>query len=696
MKRIFTAIIAFWLLANSINAQQFPVLSFDEADAKAKETLSRMTLQEKIEYIGGTNFFYTQKIERLGIPHVPFADATQGLRINPAIISLNKKTHIEKTVAYPAPILLSSTWNTQLTAQYARAIGEECNWAGIPVLLGPGFNMYRNSQCGRNFEYFGEDPYLVGSHIESYVKALQSTGTIATLKHFVANETDYNRRRSNSVVSERALHEIYMEPFRRGIEAGAMAVMTSYNQVNGEWAGQSDYVINELLRNRLGFKWLVMTDWFSVWDGQKVVLAGQDLEMPYRRATKDVEKEIEAGLLLIEDIDRMVLSSLRTFYAMGSFDRVTKTPFTEADYLQHEEVALNVAREGMVLLENNGILPISNKTRILATGYFLDQHAFGSGAANVAGYNVVKLSDALNIEFGVNISIEKKPSEDQIKSAEVILLSLGTLDGEAFDRPFDMPKEQLEYLDYLLKLNKNVVVILNSGSGVNMSSWNKQVAGLIYAWYWGQNGATALAEIISGKTNPSGKLPISIERSFSESPSFGYLPEGKDLYKKFKMRKELKEPVYDVHYKEDVFMGYRWYEHKNLPVTYPFGYGLSYTQFDYSNLEVSVDTFSVSDTVSIKFTLKNTGTTEGKEIVQLYVGDLESSHPRPLKELKAFDKISLKAGEEKRVTLKLTLCDFKYWNPDLKDWMIEEGTFEIGIGASSADIRLKHQVVYTQ
>jgi beta-glucosidase len=696
MKRLFITSFVLWLVAFSVQAQQFPLLSYDDADAKAHETLSRMTLEEKIDYIGGTKFFYTQQIKRLGIPHVPFADATQGVRLNPRIITIDKKLPIEKTVAYPAPILLSSTWNKELAYNYARSVGEEASWAGIPVLLGPGFNMYRNAQCGRNFEYFGEDPYLVGSLIANYVKGLQSTGTIATLKHFVANETDYNRRRSNSVVSERALHEIYMEPFRQGIEAGAMAVMTSYNLMNGEWAGQSDFVINELLRHRLGFKWLVMTDWFSVWDCEKVVLSGQNLEMPYRRATNDVDKSIEANLLSIEDIDNMVLSILRTFYAMGTFESVKKKSYSEADFIRHENIALNTAREGIVLLENNGILPIKANSRILATGFFLSEHAYGTGAANVVGYNVLTLGEALKKEFGASINIKKKPDQAEIKAAEIILLSLGTIDGEAFDRPFELPAEQLDYLNYILTLNKNVVVILNTGSGVNMSKWNKEIAGLLMAWYWGQNGATAMAEILSGKTNPSGKLPITIERSFSESPAFGYLPEGKELYNKFKMRKELKEPVYDVHYNEDIFMGYRWYEHKKLDVSYPFGYGLSYTTFEYSNLKTSVDTFSTNDIISFSFTIKNKGKVDGKETVQLYISDLESEHPRPLKELKAYNKISLRAGDEQSLTFTLNLRDFKYWHPGLKDWIIEQGTFEIGIGASAADIRLKHKVEYTQ
>jgi len=260
----------------------FIPLSYNDSDQKADSILQLMTLEEKISYIGGNHFFFTQEIKRLGVPRVPFVDATQGIRLNPAIIAPGFKKPVKKTIAYPAPILLAATWNKNTAHTYAHSIGEECRAAGLPLLLGPGFNIYRNSQCGRNFEYFGEDPHLAGKMVENYVIGLQATGTIATLKHFVANQTDYFRRRSNSIVDERTLHEIYLPAFKAGIDAGARAVMTSYNLVNGEWAGQSDYVINTLLREDLGFKWLVMTDWFSVWDGEKLIRSGQDLEMPFR------------------------------------------------------------------------------------------------------------------------------------------------------------------------------------------------------------------------------------------------------------------------------------------------------------------------------------------------------------------------------------------------------------------------------
>ncbi|MEX0987948.1 MAG: glycoside hydrolase family 3 N-terminal domain-containing protein, partial [Bacteroidales bacterium] len=374
----------------------FNPLPYGEADRKADSILQLMTLKEKLDYIGGDHFFYTQRIRRLGIPGVPFVDATQGIRLNPAIINPGWKKPVKRTIAYPAPILLASTWNEDMAFLYAQSIGEECRAAGLPLLLGPGLNLYRNSQCGRNFEYFGEDPYLAGKLVSGYVQGLQGTGTIATLKHFVANQTDYYRRRSNSVVDERALQEIYMPAFKCGIDAGARSVMTSYNLVNGEWAGQSDYVINHLLRESLGYRWLVMTDWFSVWDGEKLIHSGQDLEMPYRKATRHADKLLADGKIAEEDIDRMVKNILRTFISMDAFNQ-QKDPLDDADYMRLEEVALNTAREGVVLLRNERqLLPLDKMSnqQVLVTGEYYDRWISGKGAGHVKGYDRITLKDA--------------------------------------------------------------------------------------------------------------------------------------------------------------------------------------------------------------------------------------------------------------------------------------------------------------
>jgi beta-glucosidase len=372
-----------------------PPVSYEKAMAMADSLVRLMSLDEKIEMIGGHNIFFTKGYEKYGIPSIRFSDATQGVSL------VDFKDHLPKSVAFPAPLLLTSTWNTELSQAYAKSVGEECRAGGIAVLLGPGMNMYRIAQCGRNFEYFGEDPFLAARMIENYVVGLQSTGTMATLKHFIANNSDFRRRTSNSVVNERTLHEIYMPAFEAGINAGAMAVMTSYNQVNGEYAAQSPYVINKLLRKDLGFKWLVMSDWLSIWDAGKALKSGLDLDMPgetedgvyheedhEKYLRREAPKLIKKGKVNEEDIDRMVKNILATILAMDAKDNSVKEASYLENYDKHLELALETAREGIVLIKNKSkILPYKAKKDgvILVTGDKVDELACGEGSAYVEG-----------------------------------------------------------------------------------------------------------------------------------------------------------------------------------------------------------------------------------------------------------------------------------------------------------------------
>ena len=674
----------------------FKPRSYTEADKKAQEVLASMTLDEKIAYVGGDRMFFIRAVPRLNLKEVYMTDATQGIHIrkNAGDIDLSDYQP-EKSTAFPAPILLAATWNPDLSYKYAEAIGEECRASGIGVLLGPGMNIYRHSQCGRNFEYFGEDPYLVSCIIEAYMKGMQSTGTIATLKHFAANNTDYFRRKSNSVVDERTLHEIYLPGFKAGIDAGAKAVMTAYNLLNGEWCGQSTYVITELLRKRLRFQWLVMTDWWSVWDGEKVVQSGQDLEMPYAVALQNAHKLIDEGKVSEEDIDRMVSNILRMYFAM-KLDEREKDPAYLKKLGEHEAVALQTAREGIVLLKNDdNILPIKDNTgSILLTGEYVGKLARGGGSAEVEGYNNRLMLDELKNEFGDRLHYVKDPTVEQIKDADIVLCNVGTFDSEGWDRPFALPADQEERVSRCVENNSNTIVIVTSGSGIRMTSWNEKAKAIIYAWYGGQTGNTALAEIVAGKTNPSGKLPITIEKEFSDSPGYGYIPEGESLYNGWNDEEEKKRSVYDIHYKEGIFVGYRWYEKHDIEPLYPFGYGLSYTSFKYSNLTITPDTFDENETVRVSFKLANTGEVPGAEIAQVYVEDVECTYPRPPKELKGFKKIFLKPGESKTVTIELNRSTFSFWHPDKKEWTVESGAFVLHIGSSSRDIKLRVNVLF--
>ncbi len=676
-----------------------PPVSYAEARKKAETIVSKMSLDEKIAMIGGYNLFFTKGYEKYGIPQLYFSDATQGVHIRKDL-----DEQLEKSVAFPCPIALTSTWNTELAKNYAKCIGEECRAGDIAVLLGPGMNIYRISQNGRNFEYFGEDPFLAARMIENYVVGMQSTGTITTLKHFITNNTDYRRRTANSVVDERTLHEIYMPAFEAGVNAGAMAVMTSYNLVNGEHAGQSEYVINKLLRKDLGFKWLVMSDWWSVWDAEKVIKSGLDLDMPgepqdwmpeyarkdefYLRYT--AKKLIEEGKVTEKDIERMVLNILTTEISMGLLDRPVKDAAYFEKFDEHVNHALKTARESMVLLKNKNLLPIdpAGEISILLTGRFVNEIPRGGGSAEVEGYDLVSMQDALNEAFGDKITYIEKPTDEEIKKFSHVIYSAGTKDSEGWDKPFDLPDSVNTEIINIAKLNPNTLVIVSSGSGVNMSPWNDKVAGILYTWYPGQIGFKALAEIITGVTNPSGKLPITIEKSFKDSPGYPYIPEGEELYDGWEPDMNITLPVYDIKYDEGIFVGYRWYENKKIKPLYAFGHGLSYTTFEYSNLQISKPSITTKEKLNVRVEIENTGVVDGMEVVQLYVHDADASVERPEKELKDFKKINLKPGEKKTVYFTLSDRDFAFWDVESGDWKIEPGKFEILVGKASDRIEL--------
>lgn len=671
----------------------FPKMPYEQAAAWADTILAQMTLSEKCEYIGGVDIFFIKGIERLGLPPVMCSDATAGVVLRERFFEVTYQNAVQTSVAFPAPIMLAATWNPELAEAYATAIGEECNANGIGILLGPGFNLYRISQCGRNFEYFGEDPFLISRMIERYVKGVQNTGTVATLKHFAANNTDYFRRKSNSIVDERTLREIYLPAFKAGIDAGAMAVMTSYNLLNGEWAGQSREVIHELLRGKLGFRWLVMSDWWSVYDGKKVVESGQDLEMPACLATLGLEEKIQRGEIQEADLDRMVKSILTTLKAMDLFNKKPQ-PDLIHKYPEHEKVALNTAREGAVLLRNhNQILPLDKNggDEILLLGNYIHKKAAGGGSSEVKGYNQVTLYQALHKIFGERARYEASPTDDTIRSAKRIILAIGTQDAESWDRSFQLEVGEEAYVKRILRLNPNVIVLVNSGSGIRMTDWHQQAAAILYCFYNGQNGNTAIAEILTGDVNPSGKLPFTIEREFADGPGADYLPKGEVLYNGANDEWEKIYPVYDVEYKEGVFVGYRWYDSRNVEPLYPFGFGLSYTQFSYSDLVVNPPKSGDSH-VEVRFRISNTGSMAGQEIAQLYVRDLHSSEPRPYKELKSFRKLHLAPGEQVTVQFELPSSAFAYWSTTIGKWLVEPGDFEILVGSSSRDIRLKNQL----
>ncbi len=663
-------------------------IDFESSRQWAESIVSRLTLDEKILLIGGKDAFFTHPVERLGLTSVFFSDASQGVHLLEEFKGIRYEKRLERSTQFPCMAMLAATWNRQLAMAYAGAIGEECRAAGIPVLLGPGMNIYRHAQCGRNFEYLGEDPYLAAEMVRSYVTGLQSKGVIATLKHFLANNTDYFRRRSDSLVDERAVREIYTPAFRAGIEAGARAVMTSYNLFAGEWCGQSREVIHGLLRSELGFQWLVMTDWWSVYDGVKVIQSGQDLEMPAHDATADARRLVEEGLVSEKDLDRMVLSQLATFHSMGSYD-FRKDPECLEKFEDHGAVSLQTAREGVVLLKNrDALLPLSSTlSRVLLTGSGLDAPVVGGGSAKVEGWGHVSLREAMLKVWGDALCVVEHPDEAGLREADAVVFNVVTEDSEGWDRPFDLSPEVESAVRRAVRLNPRTVVLINSGSGIATSGWAGDAGAILFTWYHGQNGATAVAEILSGAVCPSGKLPVSIEKRFEDSPGSGYLPVGESLYSGWQDELEKTQPIHPLRYEEGIFVGYRWYEHKGIDVQFPFGHGLSFTEFEYSDLRL--ERGNEAHEVKLRVSVRNCGTCAGAEVVQVYVDDPESELERPKKELKGFQKVMLLPDERKTVDIVLERSAFAYWHPERHDWYVEPGLFRVLVGSSSADIRLE-------
>lgn len=679
------------LLFFAVSGFAQPRMSVVEAARQADSLLSKMTLDEKISMTRGYSRFFFNGIERLGIPYIYLSDASQGVNMRHNLPDPTMVRQLEKSTAFPCPIMLAATFNPALAYDYARSIGEECRAGGVEVLLGPGLNIYRNSQCGRNFEYFGEDPFLTSRITENYVQGMQSTGTAACLKHFLANNTEFYRRRSNSILDERTMREIYLPGFEAGITAGVACVMTSYNRINGEWAGQSKEVITDLLRGELGFEGLVMTDWNSVYDMQKLILSGQNVEMPGSWKEDITAQELlSQGKITEADIDAMIRPLIATCIRFGLYDRKGDEKYKPellAKLPEHEAAAYRTSSEGIVLLRNDGLLPLKPGTKILAAGQFLDEIPRGAGSAAVKGYNNVTLRQALEEQFGARVTFAEKPSKEQFAAADVVLVSVGTLDAESIERPFALPSSAEKLVQQAVGANPRTVVLVNSGSGIRMTGWADKAAAILYGWYPGQNGFRAISKVLAGELNPSGKLPITIEKEFADSPAKGTIPPDGQFYNE--CRNERLIQLYDIPYTEGVLVGYRWYDTKGIEPLFPFGHGLSYTTFELSKPRLSAKAIADGDGEKVKISVRltNTGTLPGAEVVQLYVSEKNPAVIRPVKELKGFRKTELAPGASQVVEFEIAYRDLAYWCDQTHAWRVNPGDFEILLGTSSADIR---------
>ncbi|MGL4336829.1 MAG: glycoside hydrolase family 3 C-terminal domain-containing protein [Turicibacter sp.] len=661
-----------------------------------KELITQMTIEEKAGLCSGLNFWYTKPVERLNIPSIMMTDGPHGLRKQADSadhLGINKS--VEST-CFPTASALACSWNRELVHQLGVALGEECQAENVSIILGPGVNIKRSPLCGRNFEYYSEDPYLSSQLAKNQILGTQSQGVGTSIKHFAANNQEHRRMTVDTLVDERTLREIYLASFETAVrEAKPWTVMCSYNKVNGEYASEHPYLLTDILRNEWGFDGFVVSDWGAVNDRDQALAAGLELQMPADggRGDKQIIEAINNGTLSEDVLNQAVERILNiTFKAVES--KKENATFNKEE---HHELARKVASECIVLLKNEAqILPLNKEDKVVVMGDLAQKTRYqGGGSSHInptqvdtAYDEIKKLVCEQHISFARGYDIASDDENMELVSEAKELASLGTkiilfiglperYESEGFDRThLKIPANQINLVNELLTVNSNIVIVLSNGSPIEMP-FVSQTKGIVEAYLTGQGSGKAIADVLYGNINPSGKLAETFPVKLADNPSYLNFPGEGDK----------------VEYKEGIFVGYRYYDKKEMDVLFPFGYGLSYTQFEYSDLQVSAKEINDTERLKVTVKVKNTGNVFGKEIVQLYVRDVLSGVVRPEKELKGFEKVSLNPGEEKEVTFVLDKRSFAYYHVDLKDWHVETGTFEILVGKSSRDIILSESVV---
>ncbi|WP_024856514.1 glycoside hydrolase family 3 C-terminal domain-containing protein [Ruminococcus albus] len=654
-----------------------------------KKILKELTLEEKASLCSGADFWHTKAIERLAIPQIMVSDGPHGLRKN-AEDSSNPQEAI-KAVCFPSATALACSFDRNLLNAMGKALGEECQAEKVSVILGPGCNIKRSPLCGRNFEYFSEDPYLATEMAAAQIKGVQSKGVGTSLKHFAANNQETRRMTVNERIDERTLREIYLAAFEGAVkQASPWTIMCSYNRINGYHSAQNKWLLTDVLRNDWGYDGLVMSDWGAVDDRVAGIKAGLDLEMPasFGKNDKLIVDAVNSGKLSMEALDKCVERVLK----LVDKSEESRTP-TEWDMEAHHELAAKIAEQCAVLLKNDDdILPLSNEDKICFIGEFADKPRYqGGGSSHINSFKVTSALEAAKkfckVEYAQGyITYEDKTDPKLLEQAvecakynDKVVIFAGlpdSFESEGFDRShMRMPECQLELIREVSKVNKNIVVVLHNGAPVELPFFD-EIKGLLEVYLGGQAIGKATCDLLFGEAVPSGKLAESWCMKLEDNPSYLNFPGVGD----------------ELNYREGIFVGYRYYDKKKMEVRFPFGYGLSYTTFEYSDLVISENEISDDKTLTVSCNITNTGSRAGMEIVQLYVSDKESSVARPVKELKGFEKVSLRPGETKKVFFSLDKRAFAYYETAINDWFVEYGEFEIMIGASSRDIRLSGSV----
>lgn len=652
---------------------------------KIQNILNQLTLEEKASLCSGENNWSSKAIERLGIPSLYMTDGPHGLRKEADDGFGNSMP----ATCFPTAACLASSWNAELLEEVGQAIGKECQAYDVQIILGPGANIKRSPLNGRNFEYFSEDPLVSGKMAAGLIRGIQSEDVGTSLKHYVANNQEFERMSINAEVDERALREIYLAGFEIAVkEAEPYTLMCAYNRINGVFGSEHKYLLHDVLKKDWDYKGIVMSDWSAVHHRPTGVDAGLHLEMPGNGGINDKEivKAVQNGTLSEERLDEIVGEWLTVILKLGN----SKNKYASFDKNKHHELAQKAASEGIVLLKNdNNILPLGNSEKIAVIGQFAKTPRFqGSGSSLVtptrsdnAFDELVKTVGSENIVFANGYDREHQTNADLLdeavdtaSQAEKTILFIGlpeAFETEGTDRKhIHLPDSHNQLVEAISKVHKNVIVVLFSGSPVAMP-WKDNVTAIVEGWLGGQGGGKAISDVLTGKINPSGKLTETFPVRLEDSPSYLHFPGTRTT----------------VRYGESIFVGYRHFDKKQIAPLFPFGHGLSYSSFEYSNITVNQTAFSDKETVKVSIDIKNTSQIRGKEIVQLYVRDTESSIIRPDKELKGFVKVDLDAHQTKTVLFELNRRDFAFYDEQTSSWKVEIGAFQILIGASSKDIR---------
>ncbi len=659
------------------------------------EIVSQLTLEEKAGLCSGADFWNTMAVERLGIPSIMMCDGPHGLRKQGTDTDDLRFNNIVPATCFPTAAGLACSWDRQLLEKVGNVLGIESQAEGVSIILGPGANIKRSPLCGRNFEYFSEDPYLSSELAASHIRGVQSKGVGTSLKHFAANNQEHRRMSVDVVVDERTLREIYFASFEGAVkQSQPWTVMCSYNRVNGEFASQNKWLLNDILKEEWGFEGFVVSDWGAVDERVPGLEAGLDLEMPSSHGvgTRKIVEAVKTGQLSEKVLDKAVERLLNIIFKAVE----NKKENVKFGKDSHHQLAKEVAIECMVLLKNeDGILPLSPEGTIAVIGAFAKNPRYqGGGSSHVNASRVddicseiKKAAGSAEILYGEGYNLDKDEIDERLieeaveiaKKSKVALIFAGLPDryeSEGYDRVhMSIPENHIRLIEKVAEVQKNIVVILSNGSPIEMP-WIDKVKGLLEGYLGGQALGGAIADLIFGKANPCGKLAETFPERLSHNPSFISFPGEGDK----------------VEYREGLFVGYRYYDAKAIEPLFPFGYGLSYTNFEYSDLLVDKKEIEDNSCVKVSVKVKNTGKIPGKEIVQLYVKDTKSSVIRPEKELKGFEKIELLPGEEKTVTFELGKRAFAYYSTEIGDWHVESGEFEILIGKSSKEIVLKEVV----